>query len=430
MKKPIAFLKFKSIFFIIITCFALGCESNDNGTISNGSVLLSSPNFEVDNTMALNSSVSFNATIDSIDESEHLAYSWSIASSKGRLVADGQMTQNTTLTVNNSIEFRGDEPGLEIIRVEVINADTGDLLAQDTLEFEILEGTGLARCFNESVLFLSDGISNRAIIHGIESGNRSSLNAPTVSVFTDMALDGTTYLRQDFTDTSDIEIYLESCNPAVEGTLLVDEGQTELPTFGPDGLFVYYSKELRVENKRTQEIFRHNIQTGEDVMITNTGFFSGKPIVSPDGEWILFEQSEERFDANGFNPIVHLAIIPSAGGSAQLLFEIDFDNFRLGGYDWAPDSNNIIFYIDAFTSDESQITEGIYNIRRIGGNPFLLFSDGPDTSSIAHNLGYYDKGNRIAFERGGDIWSMDANGNDLQLLFDEGFVFLSFIWEP
>ncbi|WCO00305.1 TolB family protein [Psychroserpens ponticola] len=435
MKKVSTPLAFKWILIIVVTCFALGCESKDGDTMSNDGVLLSSSNLSIDNTMALNSTANFNAIIDGIDESQNLAYLWYLETFRGALLINGQIVENAIQTLDNSIQVRGDNPGSETIKVEVINTDSGEVLADDTLTFEIVEPTNVARCFNEPVLFLRDGNWTRVFVFGIESGETSVINSTTVSAFTDMSPNGSFYLRQNLDDFTNIEIYLESCDPTVGSTLLVDGGKTELPTFGPDGAFVYYSKMIdnpeQVEDPRAQEIVRYDLQTGQEVFITDTRVFSGAPKVSPDGYWIAFEQAVPQFNNGTFiGSTTHLAIMPSEGGPAQLLFEIDWDNFRLGGFDWSPDSDNIVFYIDAYTNNNSSFTEGIYRVQRAGGSPFLIFTDGADTSSSAHNLGYYDNGNRIAIERGGDIWSIDANGGDLQLLFDEGFVNLDFTWEP
>ncbi|MFK7781478.1 TolB family protein [Psychroserpens sp.] len=436
MKKKIIPLKFKWVLIIVITCFAMGCESNDDNTMSNDVVLLSSSNLSIDNTMALNSTANFNATIDGIDESQNLAYLWYLETFRGTLLINGQIVENAIQTLDSSIQVRGDNPGLETIKVEVVNTDSGEVLAEDSLSFEIVEPIDVARCFNEPVLFLRDGNWTRVFVFGTESGETNVINSTTVSAFTDMSPNGSLYLRQNLDDFTNIEIYLESCDPSVGSTLLVNGGQTELPTFGPEGVYVYYSKTIdypeQIEDPRAKEIVRYDLQTGQEDFITDTRVFSGAPKVSPDGNWIAFEQAEPQFNTNGtfIGSITHLAIMPSEGGPAQLLFEIDWDNFRLGGYDWSPDSDNIIFYIDAYTNNSSSFTEGIYRVQRAGGSPFLIFTDGADTSSSAHNLGYYDNGNRIAIERGGDIWSIDANGNDLQLLFDDGFVNLDFIWEP
>lgn len=51
---------------------------------------------------------------------------------------------------------------------------------------------------------------------------------------------------------------------------------------------------------------------------------------------------------------------------------------------------------------------------------------------------YYDNGNRIAFhgypagdDKQYDIWSIDANGGDLQRISDAQYnVFLQFVWDP
>ena len=72
-------------------------------------------------------------------------------------------------------------------------------------------------------------------------------------------------------------------------------------------------------------------------------------------------------------------------------------------------------------------------INRTGGSAFLIFAE-PDGGD---RLFYYNKGTRIAFYGypAGDtqynIWSIDANGNDLQRISDGQYnVFLQFIWDP
>ncbi len=80
------------------------------------------------------------------------------------------------------------------------------------------------------------------------------------------------------------------------------------------------------------------------------------------------------------------------------------------------------------------VTDGIYRINRTGGSPFLIFAE-PDGGDM---IFYDDNGNRIAFhghpagdDTQFDIWSIDANGGDLQRISDAQYnVFLQFVWDP
>lgn len=173
----------------------------------------------------------------------------------------------------------------------------------------------------------------------------------------------------------------------------------------------------------------------EKVQISDLKVYSSYPSVSPDGKWIVFQHSKEMFDENGHytGSVKHLAVIPSEGGPAQFLFLVE--GGRIGpNFDWSPDSKDIIFY---FNESEGPMKEGIYRVYLNGGSdPSLLYDYGK--TSASRNIAYYANGTRIAFhghpagdDTQYDIWSIDANGGDLQRLTDEQYnVFLQFIWEP
>lgn len=185
----------------------------------------------------------------------------------------------------------------------------------------------------------------------------------------------------------------------------------------------------------SREIASVNVETGEHVLISDLGVFSSDPILSPDGKWIAFEHSRPTFRSNGSfdKSIVHLAVIPSEGGSATLLTQVEPND--LAGFDWSPDSDHLIFNWHRQSGSDDSHTNGIYRVNRSGnGSAALIFAEPKGAGRPI----YYANGTRIAFhghpagnDTQNDIWSIDANGSDLQRLTDERFnVFLSFIWEP
>lgn len=434
-------LKCKWIGLFLASVIMLSCDNDDNGPDKQVNVILSSPTVEPDGSLSLNATARFDAEIMDMVDSLPLIYEWSLQETRGTLVVENQDQGDQTHSSDPSVLVRGDRAGEETIRVKVLNEETGNSLGEDFLSFEITEPTGVSSCFDEPLLFFRNNNWDSPVVTaiGLESDTRKTTHLSPQNWLFDFTKNGHWFLRQDYSDQTNYEIWMDACDGS-ESKKLAEGAQIYNPTFGPNDKYVYYSELIsypqQVDDPRARELVRVNIETGEKVFISNLGVFSGKPKVSPDGKWIAFEHSRETFKDNGSyaGSIIHLAVMPSEGGPARFLVPIV--DGQLGGIDWSPDSKDIIFYFNEF--EDGAVKEGINRVYLDGGGSASFIHRLGEKGNGLHEVAYYANGTRIAFEghpSGNDtqydIWSIDANGSDLQRLTDEKYnVFLQFVWEP
>lgn len=426
---------------LLFTFMLTGCDNQINDPGEQGTVLLSSPTVEPDGSLSLNATARFDARYTGETDSSSLIYEWSLQETRATLIVDGRDMGAQTQTSTPYIFVRGNKAGEETIRVKALNNKSEKSQAEDALSFEITTSSGTSNCFDGPTLFYrgNNWEDPSVIAIGLESDTKKISELPPNNWLMDISPDGNWFIRQDFTDRANNVLWLDACDGS-ESRKLVEGLHIEEPVFGPNGQYIYYSKLIdypqQPEDPRAHELVRLDIETGEKVFISEFGVFSLSPRVSPDGKWIAFEHKKPTFDDNGgyTGSIVHLAVMPSEGGPARFLTQIT--GGEMGRPDWSPDSKNLIFYFKSYTVNDGPFREGIYRIDvNGGGDPFFLFGEG---ASYQHNIAYYANGGRIAFEGHPnandtqfDIWSIDANGNDLQRLTDERYnVFLQFIWEP
>ena len=402
---------------------------------------MSSPTVKPDGSLSLNATARFDAKITDPVGDLTLTYEWSLLEARGTLIVENQAVGNQTQSTNPSVSVRGDKAGIETIRVKVLNKETGKSLGEDLLTFEITVATSTSSCFDEPLLFFRNNLWDSPVITaiGLESDTRKITQLSPQNWLFDITKDGYWFLRQDYSDIKSYSIWMDACDGS-ERKKLTEGLQIFSPTFGPNDKYVYFSELIsypeQTQDPRARELARVNIETGEKVFISSFRVFSGKPQVSPDGKWIAFEREEEVFNANGTlaEIICHLAVMPSNGGPAQLIVQLPVG--ELTGFDWSPDSEHLIFNWYNPSGSNDNHTNGIYKVQRsVDGKPFLVFAE---PKSDGRPI-YYANGTRIAFNGSPsgnttqiDIWSIDANGDDLQRFItkEKYNVFLQFIWEP
>ncbi len=436
-------IKCKKISLFLISTIIIGCNSGVNSPDKQGSVVLSSPTVEPDGNLSIHATARFDVEVTGLEDDQQLTYDWSLQEARGTLVVDGQDKGRQTQSSSSFVMVRGDKAGEETLRVKVLDKETGNSIGEDILSFKITLPDGGSQCFNEPLLFFRNNIWEDPTVTaiGLQSDTRKVTKLSPNNWLMDISPDGKWFLRQDFTDAKNYAFWLDACDGS-ESKLLVEGQQIEIPSFGPNGQYVYYSALIdypeQTQDPRAAEIVRLNIETGAKDFLTDYRVFSRNPKVSPDDKWIAFEYNKETFDENGSyaGSIIHIAVISSKGGSLRFLTEIS--GGRNSRVDWSPDSKDMIFYFAEFTENNGPLTQGIYRVYLDGGgNPSLLFGEAKGNGS-PHNISYYANGTRIAFDgipAGNDtqydVWSIDANGGDLQRLTDERYnVLLSFIWEP
>ncbi|WP_162623224.1 hypothetical protein [Confluentibacter sediminis] len=423
----------------LISIYVLSCSTEDN---HQGKVKLSSPTVEPGGSLSINASARFNAEVMDVADSFNLIYEWSLGEGRGALVVDDQVKEGQMQTTMPFVVVRGVTAGEETITVKVLDKHTGNSLGEDSITFEITEPSGISKCFDEPLLFFRNNNWDSPAVTAIGLGTdtRKTNNPSSQNWITDISKNGNWFLREDYSDSgNNFSIWMDACDGS-ESKKLAEGLHIYSPTFGPNDQYVYFSQYVsypaQPEDPRSYEIARVNIETAEKVFISSFGVFSEEPKISPDGKWIAFKHGKETFNANGTyaGSIDHLAIIPSEGGPAQFLVQIEGND--LAGFDWSPDSKDIIFNWHKQSGSSATHTNGIYRVYIDGGgSPSLIFPEPQGNGSPI----YYANGARIAFhghpsgstDTQYDIWSIDANGGDLQRITDEKYnVFLQFIWEP
>ncbi len=435
MRKVANQVKVTGILVLFAGILFYGCEEEKS---NQGNVELSSPTVEPDGNLSLNAIARFDADVTEMEGSPSVIYEWTLQTSRGTLIVDDEEAGNQAETSDPTVFVRGDTAGEETLKVRVINSETGNKIGEDQLTFEITSPFGMSLCYDEPMIFYRNNNwdSPGMIAYGLESGDENTTVLASQNWFFDITNDGNWFLRLDFSEQPTYKIYMDKCDGS-ESQLITEGLLIEYPTFGPNDEYIYYSE--RVDNpthphdQRAMEIFRVHIETGEKVMISNHKVFSSNQRVSPDGQWIAFEHAEPVYTSNGIydGNITHVSIMPAEGGPATLLTNIYEGVLR--GIDWSPDSEDLIFLWDIPGGTGDGATDGIYRVNRTGGSPFLIFAE-PDGGD---RIFYYNNGARIAFhghpagDTQYDIWSIDANGNDLQRISDAQYnVFLQFIWDP
>jgi len=435
-------LKWKWLNLLLLGFIILGCGGGDkvNSPDAQGKVVLSSPTVEPNGSLSLDATARFEAKVSADLADTSLVYAWSLKESRGTLVVEGVDQGAQIQTSTPFVSVRGDQAGDERISVKVMEEGNENPVGEDQLSFTITIPDGAYyKCFDEPLLFFRNNNWENPVVTavGLESDTRKEHRPPAQNWLMDISPDGNWFMRLDFSDRNRI-IWLDACDGS-ENRNLAKGLRIEEPVFGPTGKYIYYSELIEYPEQpwaRTRELVRLDVETGETKFISKFGEFSSSPRVSPDGKWIVFKYTEEIFSDHSSFPelITHLAVMPSEGGPANFLALID--EGTLGGMDWSPDSKDIIFHWNMPGGSSETRTDGIYRVNRVGGGaPFLIYPE-PDVDNTT--LFYYAKGTRIAFfghptgdDTQYDIWSIDANGNDLQRLTDERYnVFLSFIWEP
>jgi len=438
-------LKWNLIGILLAGAIFSGCEKNDDNPDYQGNVVLSSPTVGSGGSLSVNATARFDAQYtDSLGETPELVYEWSLQQARGTLVINNQDNGAQAQISTPSVNVRGNEAGDETITVKVLDAQTGNVLAADELSFKITEPSGTSHCFDDPMLFFRNNNWDAPAITaiGLESDTRKSTILSAQNWLTDISKDGNWLLREDFSDDKTTVFWLDACDGSGSKKITESTHLIETPVFGPNDKYIYFTESVsypeQTQDPRAVEIARVDIETGEKVYISNFRVFAKYPKVSPDGKWIAFLHGKETFDAGGryAGSIDQFAIMPAEGGPAKFLATIS--GGRVSSPSWSPDSKDIIFYFSEDTYNNGPLKEGIYRLYIDGGGaPELLYSH--KKTSSPRNVAYYANGTRIAFDGTTtastdtqfDIWSIDANGNDLKRLADEKYnVFLQFIWEP
>jgi dipeptidyl aminopeptidase/acylaminoacyl peptidase len=118
------------------------------------------------------------------------------------------------------------------------------------------------------------------------------------------------------------------------------------PKISPDGKWVVY-EQTRTNwdaNAFETDLWIADVATGERHLLTTMGHSCNPADWSPDGKWIAFVSDRPGSLPKSPEGKRQLWIMPADGGEAQQLTKMEKG---IGGFDWAPDSRRIAFSAEA-----------------------------------------------------------------------------------
>jgi len=194
------------------------------------------------------------------------------------------------------------------------------------------------------------------------------------------------------------------------------------PSWGPDGTKIYFSRNMEYSHPegicdscRYWEIYEYDLTNNTETRLTSNSYRERFPIVSPNGNQIVYSKAEWPNDCCG--PL-DIWIMNSDGGNQSLLFGYSDGKYETA-LDWGNVNNRILIrkQFDCANSSCNEIAHldpnGPESIFRV---TYDSYSDAPAAFS--------PDGQKILFtsNRSGnnDIWIIDTNGatSPIQLTFD------------
>ena len=118
------------------------------------------------------------------------------------------------------------------------------------------------------------------------------------------------------------------------------------PKISPDGKYVVYEQSRTNWDANAFEtgLWIADVATGERHQLTTAGYSCGPADWSPDGKWIAFISDRPGVLPKSPEHKRQLWVMPADGGEAQQLTKMEKG---VGGFDWAPDSQRIAVSAEA-----------------------------------------------------------------------------------
>lgn len=406
----------KSIFLLFLVSLIIGCTSDDSSP-NTSNVTVSIEAFGLnDDKLTLNNSVTFTAIISGFEgDASSLSYRWRLSNENGEL-SDGVNPLPNPSISGSSINCIGIDAGEEDIIVEVLDASNA-ILALASYSFTILPSDdtgGSFGCFDQPKLIYRKGTFN--FVLNFDGTNEESLG---IGGGTGVAIspDGE-WIAQARDTQFGWQMNLFRCDGST-GLIpipLTFEHLDNSPVFSLDSKTLYFTRAVPWEDEYVTDIFSYDLETGELNNLTslaqNDETLLGSFTISPVTGDIAFQ----RYLLN--TEEAKLAFLQPESGLITDFYTFP-DGIATTSLDWSPDGGDIIF------SAPLPAAIGIYRINLTSGSqPLLIFED-PSPNTV-QPLGptYYNGGDRIAWagsengQSGSSLWSIDANGNDMQLLLD------------
>lgn len=414
-KQTLYAMKNRFILFGVLLLF-IGC-SNDGDSDPRDIILSIETSGLNDDKLAINNSAIFTASISGYNgDISTLSYRWTLSMENGEL-SDGVNPLPNPSNSGNSIDCIGRTSGDEQITVEVLDSNN-NIIATSNYDFTIVSSTDptISRgCFDQPKIVFRrgtlyyimnfDGSNEEYLGLGGGAGVAISPNGEWIAHIRDTQRGYRMHVFRCDGSTGLIDIE----DPIFRDT-------DTYPRFSPDSKTLYFlrARDPDYSTPTTgvrQDIAAYDLETGQLSFLTSF-FEQGEGVaaftVSPVTGVIAFIRAGEEGIPLSF-------LQPSSG------LITDFTTLPDAGYsmDWSPDGSNIIYRTD---TDQGN---GIFRINITDGSqPLLVFADQTENTVGPTSPYYYEGGSRIVFvdqdmgQQSLNLWTIDANGNDLQPLLE------------
>ena len=124
-----------------------------------------------------------------------------------------------------------------------------------------------------------------------------------------------------------------------ETRLTTAKGLDDGPDYSPDGETIYFNS----VRTGTMQIWRMKSDGSEQPQVTLDEYNDWFPHPSPDGRWIVFLSYEKDVEGHPANKYVMLRLMPTGGGTIQVLAKLFGGQGTLNVPSWSPDSRSLAF---------------------------------------------------------------------------------------
>ena len=406
----------KSIFLLFVTSFLIGCSSDDSNPNTNNVMVSIEANGLNDDKLALNNSANFTVIVSGFEEdASSLTYRWTLSNENGEL-SDGVNPLPNPSVSSSSISCIGQTAGEEEIMVEVLDS-SNTILALASYNFIILPSDdpgGSFGCFDQPKLIYRKGTFN--FVLNFDGTNEESLG---IGGGSGVAISPNGEWIAQARDTQlgwQMNLFRCDGSTGLIAIPLTFEHLDNSPVFSLDSKTLYFTRAVPWEDDYLIEIFSYEIETGALNQITSLaqqdetvlGGFTISPVTG--------DISFQRYLIN--TEQAKLAFLQPESGLITDFYTFP-DGISTSSLDWSPDGGDIIF------SAPLPSATGIYRVNVTSGSqPLLVFEDPSPNTVLPLGPTYYNGGDRIAWagsengQSASSLWSIDANGEDMQLLLD------------
>jgi len=404
---------------IVILLFIFGCQSEDN---TSPSITITAIGL-TDDILPLNATATFTTSISDYDgDTSALSYRW-ILNEENAQLADGIIALDNPFIGGSSISCIGILEGDEQIVVEALDS-ANNVIARSSYNFMISGPNFGAGCFDQAKFIYSYNNVNNPYICNLDSTDAQSLpfNFDVV-----ISPDGQWYgyINDSFDGYT---ARVQRCDGSEMSIIPESFGRDFRPRFSPDSKTLYFHRPNPLQGDLNQaisytDIAAYDLESG-DINFLTSYYQEEEGIsnitVSPVTGEIAFIKSDPELVGSFYEFIYTFCVLNPENGVVTEIYTFPAETLNIRGMDWSPDGDNVIFSARLGT-----LEQGFFRINVTDGSqPFLIYPELDPDFAPPLNPTYYDGGTRIAFadrlngQDNWNIWSIDANGSDLQQITD------------